>query len=133
MTLYPAELTRIRTDYTATLGDTGKVVRLSGDPTFNPTTGAYTNPTETTIYTGPGRATPRPATETIVTVGEQPITLRLYDVSLPYDADGIQVDDYWIATVSVDAELVGRRLRVLEVGWSSLQAGRRLLCQDVLG
>ena len=133
MTLYAPELARIRTDYTATLGDTGTIVRLSGDPVFDPDTGTYTEPSESTIYTGAGRVMPRPAAETVVAVGEQPVTLRLYDVSLPYDADGIEVDDYWVTTVSVDAELVGRRLRVLDVGWSSLQAGRRLLCQDVLG
>jgi hypothetical protein len=133
VTLTAPELSRLRTDFRATLGDTGRAVRLAGTPAFNTTTGTYTGPADTTVYSGPCRVMPRAQGETLVNVGDQPITLRVYDVSLPHDATGIKVDDYWVTDTAADAELVGRRLRVLNVGWSSVQAGRRLVCQDVLG
>ena len=133
MTLTAAELTRLRTDLAATLRDAGDVVRVASPAGFDPADGTYDAAAETEIYSGAARVQPLAGSERVVRFGEEPVTIREYHVTLPHDAAGIEVDDIWVTTTSDDTDLVGRRMRVIDVTYSSIEAVRRLRCLDDLG
>jgi len=131
MTLTSSEMTRLRADLAATLPDQGTVTRPSA-ASFDKETLEYAENAGTEVWSGACRVQPT-GSDRVVAYGEQPITVRSYHATLPHDADGIEVDDVLVLSSSVDADLVGRALRVLDVQPSSLEAARRLLVEDQLG
>ena len=61
------------------------------------------------------------------------MTLRLYNVTLPVTATGIEVDDLIALMTSADPDLVGKSLRVRDARASSMGAQRRTTAEMVLG
>lgn len=83
------------------------------------------------VYTGDCRITPASAVD-YVNAGEAPIPLRLYNLFLPWDTVGIEVDQLVTITASTDLYLVERIFRVVDVEGMTDGVYRRLLCQDTL-
>ena len=102
----------------------------TGPGTFNETTGRYTPTAGATLYSGPCRvqALARRGAEPAL-VGDNPQTLMLYQVTLPWSAAAVTVDCTVALTAGYDDELLTKTLRVVEVAYADLQAERRLLCQ----
>jgi hypothetical protein len=63
----------------------------------------------------------------IVEVGGEPVTLLAYDVLLPHDVDGLQVDQLVEVAATDGTDLLGRTLTVIETTWGSHQVARRLV------
>lgn len=92
--------------------------------------GRYTPAVGTTIYTGVCRIVPITRPARVDVVGEAQETHRHFRVAVRYDVPEIRVDDLVDVTVSVDPQLTGRKLRVLEVAYGSEQWQRDLLCDE---
>jgi len=69
----------------------------------------------------------------IVESGGQPVTLLAYDVLLPHDVSGIEIDDLVVVTSSDGTDLQGRTLTVVDVTWGTHQVARRLVCRAQTG
>jgi hypothetical protein len=106
--------------------------RITDDvaPVFDPDEG-YTDETGATFYTGPCRVRPAGGPR-VVNVGEDVFSLRMFDVWLPWDTTGVELDHLLTVTTSDDPYLVGRVLRVVDVQGGSDSAHRKLLCEDTL-
>lgn len=128
--LTDAELTSMRSTSTSALPDLCAITRAGQRGALNTVTGAYPAGPRAPIYSGPCRVRPVDGQETDAAVGDVHETLGRYVVTIPHDADTVQVDDRLEVTASADTELVGRRLRVLHIGLSSFQLDRRLIVQD---
>lgn len=96
---------------------------------FNPATGATTYPAPVTVYTGVCRlqradmmATPQP-------IGERPVTVRRYTLSIPLGGAAVQVNDIAEITDATEAGVVGTRLRVTDVRAGSLLWQQDLGCE----
>lgn len=107
------------------------IERETAKGTINPSTLVYT-PTNATIYAGPCYISPiifrRERQET---VAEETARIRNYRVLLPWDAGDIHRLDLFSITQSADPNLTGRPMTVVDVIYTSDQAGRRLTVQDV--
>lgn len=88
-------------------------VRDSGPPTYNPDTGAYTQPT-TTIYTGDALVRMSAWEGADVGAGQTEIRLRPGRVKLPHAAVALRKDDRFTVTASDNPPLVGRTYRVTD-------------------
>lgn len=128
--LTTAEIDGMRDTSRSALPATCTITRTAGPGTFDSTTGLYDNPTPTTIYTGPCRVRPQDTQQQDTEVGDLHETLGRYVATLPYDADGVQVDDFLTVTDGTDSQLADRPLRVLHVGWSEWEIDRRLIVED---
>ena len=93
--------------------------------------GTYTPASRTTIHTGPCRVQAVPTQRQVIVVGEAQETRHRYLVTIRYDAATIHVGDLVLITGSVDAGLVGRRLRVVNVAYGSEQWERDLNCEEL--
>jgi hypothetical protein len=105
------------------------MITADAPPVFDPGTGEYTHPTGATVYTGPCRVTPTRG-ERVVVAGETTVTLRLFDVTLPWDTTGVEVHHLVTVTQSGDPHLTNRQLRVVDVQGMSEAAYRRLVCEE---
>jgi hypothetical protein len=94
--------------------------------------GSYTTTPGAVVYQGPCRVHPQ-GSDVVVEAGEQPVTQRTYDVTLPSTASGIEVDQVLTVTVSADPDLVGRPLRVTDAKVASIHVQRQLVAEDTLG
>lgn len=80
-----------------------------------------------TIYTGRCRLKKSTTQPTGAVVGEQSVTVRLYDLDLPWDAPtAVHVNDVATVTASDDAWVIGVPLTVLDAGLSGSTTKRRL-------
>lgn len=105
----------------------------AGLGTFDPATGKTTPPARVIVALDtPCRVQRLTPGQRAVLAGEQALTVRGYHVALEHDAPAVRVDDLVEITDAVDAGLVGRTLRVLDVQHGSEQWQRDLTCQDVL-
>jgi hypothetical protein len=95
------------------MDSTVTVVRDDGEPTFDPDTGAYTQPT-TTIYTGDAlvRASNWEGSDT--EAGETEVRLRTARIKFPADTPVLR-DDRVTVDASADTRMVGRTFRVTDV------------------
>lgn len=101
---------------------------------FNPGTGQNDDPARVTLYTNqPCRIAAWQGTDRVVDAGEQPVSLRGYNVTLPVSVDDLEVDDWIEVTVSQDSYLVGKNLRVEDPKGSSLGVQRRITAELTLG
>lgn len=107
------------------------ISRPAGDPVFDPATGTYTDPVSITVYSGPCQVAPVGA-DRVVQFGEQPTSLRQYDVTIVGLAEAVQVEDLVTVSSSADPQLDGLELRALDVKKGSLPTNRRLTCEEVL-
>lgn len=117
---------------TATMTATCRVGPLV-EGSYDPVTLQYGGPVIDPVYTGRCRVQMQGGQAQTTVSGGQTITIRSYLVALEHDAAGIEVDHYVDIDAAVDAELVGRRLRVLDVTFGSNQWQRDLTCQDFEG
>lgn len=100
---------------------------------FNWTTETDTPAPATTIYSGPARVKASQAQGEEVNAGEQNVTLREYTVSVPWDTTVSQlpaVGDLIDVSASPDARLVGRRLWVTGLQYSSTATAWRITGED---
>jgi hypothetical protein len=126
------QLASMRATVSSSLPDTC-TIGPRGTRTFNPTTGTYSDVAGTPVYSGPCRIRPQPRADIVVQAGEEPVTLDTYDLTLPWDATGVEVDHIWTGVTSSDPDLVGRQMRVTDVRAGSWQLGRRVVLENNLG
>jgi hypothetical protein len=107
--------------------------RPAGDPVFDPSTGDYTDPAETPVYSGRCLAVPTGG-DRVQEFGEGPVTLRSYIVTIMDLAADVQVGDTVTVTSSSRDPLLGDSLElvVLDVPKSELATARRLVCEEQL-
>ena len=103
----------------------------AGDPTYDPNTNSYTNPTEDTVHTGPCSIAPA-GSDRVVDFGDGPVTIRTYTVRLSGAVEGIQVGDDLAVSGSRDPKLNGVTLQVLDILGSTWVTDRTLLCEERL-
>lgn len=110
----------------------------SGTPgAFDPATGTRGAPTgPQSLLRTAARVQATAAADHPVNAAEQVVTLRTYQVSVPWDVTGLQVDD--VGTVTAigeddDPDLLGARLRVRDVVVGSITWQRNLICEQDLG
>jgi hypothetical protein len=111
--------------------DTVRIVRNGPLGTPNPSTGVVT-PSQSTIYTGPGRVKPyKRVTANGVSAGDAKDSLALYVVSLPLTVTTVQPGDIVHITASADPRLLTTELRVIVVERAQQLTARRLTCELV--
>ncbi|MFD8949463.1 DUF6093 family protein [Streptomyces xanthophaeus] len=105
-----------------------------GDDGFDWNAGTDTPASATVLYTGPARVKPSAQSRgEEVGAGEENVTLREYTVSLPWDtvpAGPPAVGDLLDVTASPDARMVGLRLWVGGVQYSSTATAWRISAED---
>ncbi|WP_053625785.1 DUF6093 family protein [Streptomyces sp. WM6349] len=105
-----------------------------GDDSFDWDTGTDSPSPATVLYSGPARV--KPAAQSRgeeVEAGEANVTLREYTVSLPWDTTVSQlpaVGDLVDISASPDARMVGRRLWVTGLQYSSTATVWRITAED---
>lgn len=114
---------------TATMTAECIITRQTNDGTTAPD-GTWTPGGSSTIYTGMCRVVPLIRPARIEIVGEAQETSRHYQVAIRYDAPEIGIGDLVDITLAVDAGLVGRKLRVIDVTYGTEQWQRNLLCDE---
>lgn len=124
------DLTYMRGTVTAALPDTCTVTRLTARGALNTTTGALAAPTTSTIFTGVCRVRSMTAREREVLIGEGHEVLGAYIGTIPYNAAGVEVDDFLTVTASNDTpDMVNEEFRVVDVNLGSWQLGRRVVLE----
>lgn len=118
--------------------DTCTITRAGvGTPTFNETTGQYTNPARVTIYSGPCRVqvTSLIANSATSNAGERAATVQGSELQLPVAGTGdVSVNDVAEITASAhDDELVGRKFTISARHEKSHATARRLRVIEVTG
>lgn len=113
--------------------DTCTIVRPgAAEATLDEATGALVPPATTPVYAGVCRLRQRAGGATgDVDAGEQQISLRDYLLEIPWDSTPPEVNDLASVTVSDDAHLAGRELRITQVHHSSTLLVRRMTVEDV--
>lgn len=125
------ELDGMRTTSALALPATCAVTRPSGDHTLDTATGLLEDPAPLAVWSGACRVRSLNTQGRDGEVGALHETMGRYVVTLPHDADGIEVDDFLAVVTGTDDELVGRPLRVIDVGWSEWRIDRRLVVEDL--
>lgn len=112
--------------------DTCTITRSGGEPVFDDTTGTYTTPAASTVYSGKCRVKPSALSgNTTVQAGEERVALWPYAVSVPVSVVDVELDDLVTVTASADASLVGRVLRVRSTARGTHITARRLDAEEV--
>lgn len=103
----------------------------AGERVFDPDANAYTDPTPTSVYTGPCkvRRTDRSGNDT--QAGEQTLRLQDLEVTLPADTAVAEGDVVTIDS-SPDPALVDKTLRITDVLSDDQQVNRRCLVEEVV-
>lgn len=132
MTLIPAAaLADLRAISESAMVDECTITRRSSTTrVFNPSTGAYNDPSPDAIYTGACRVRPVLSGKNMAESGGAPLTLRQYAATLPHTVATIAEGDVLTVTDSDDAQLISRPLYVLSVGFLSDNVHRRLTLED---
>lgn len=128
--LHPRWSEHHRPTATGTMSAACEITRRATGGTTD-ASGTYTPTSPTTIHTGPCRVQAVPTQRQVIVVGEAQETRHRYLVTIRYDAATIHVGDLVLITESVDAGLVGRRLRVVNVSYGSEQWERDLNCEEL--
>lgn len=124
--------TRGRTAAEARMVDACTITRSGGEETLNPTTGVYTTPAPTTIYSGACEVQVSDGLNAQETeAGGQVVTQRRVTVKVPMSVTGVQVDDVVTITASaLDADLVDEVFRVVGEFAKSFATARRLQVEE---
>lgn len=132
MTLLPASaIADLRAISESSMVDECTITRRSSTTrVLNVSTGFYNDPAPDTIYTGACRIRPLMSQQQLAESAGEPITLRRYGATLPYTVNDIGEGDILTVTASDDAQLEGRPLYVLSVGFLSDNVHRRLVLED---
>lgn len=114
--------------------DTCTIVRPSGEPSWDPTTGTYTDPPTTVMYAGPCRVKPVSRDRGNTEQGVREVTTSRYDVALPHDTPyTLVIGDRLTVTASTDGWLIDRPLMVTGVGLGSSRTARWVSVEDQHG
>lgn len=133
MSIFPTEqLTAMRATVDSTLTD-ACTIGTPGADTFNTTTGIYSHGAEVAVYAGPCRFGPTEGTDRVAEVGGEAVSLRTYKVRLPWDTEGVAVEQILVATASNDPHLVDREFRVIDVRGLTDPLSRSITVEDRLG
>lgn len=125
-----AVLPELRAANDALLVDLGEIVR-PGPGTYDPNTFLVT-PNEPVIYTGPCRIRqPNGIAENERIFGDTQITASRFIACFRHDLTGVTIDDVVRLLESDDADLLGRRFRVLAVPMTSLSLYKGFPCELV--
>lgn len=127
MPLNPA---RLRTMVDGWLNDTC-TVNAPGVVAYDPDLGYDTAAAGGEVYSGKCRIRPSGGSR-VVMAGDAPVTLRLFDLTLPWDATALLVDQLVTVTDSNDPYMVDRVFRVVDVLGGSDTAYRRAVVEDTL-
>lgn len=108
--------------------DACTITRSGGVPTLNPTTGLYTTPAATTVYTGACEVQISDGLNAqTAEAGGQVVTERRVTIKVPISAEGIETGDLVTITASaLDPDLVNQEFRVLAGFAKSHATARRL-------
>lgn len=106
------------------------VISTPVEPVYDPDTGDYPDVTGTIVYDGKCRVRPS-AGPRVVNAGEDTVSLHTYDVWLPWDTTGVEIDQL-VTVTSDDPHLTTRVLRVIDVQGGSETPHRKLVCEDTL-
>ena len=112
------------------MSDRCTVTRTNDDDTFEAGTGIYTPATADQVYVGPCRVLARAEDDRIVLAADDRRSFRSTVVLLPFDVTDVETDDVVQVTVSEDARLQGRSLRVTGVEVATDATARTLYCED---
>lgn len=128
-----ATLPLLRAEAEGRMVDACTITRGGGADTFNPTTGVYTTPAGTTIYTGKCEVQISDGLNARETdAGGTEVTLSRLTVKIPISAEGVQVDDIITITSSLlDPDLVGQSYRVMAGFAKSFATCRRLQVERI--
>lgn len=100
------------------------------EPVYDTDTDTYTRPDDLTIYTGPCRVKTRKAMARTADAGEAVVVVARRELHLPVDEPGagdVDVDDVATMDTSLNPMLVGKRLRISDLGdEQSHETARRL-------
>ena len=115
--------------------DECSITRAAGEPVFDPTTGGYTHPAPTTVYTGQcGVQAYSPGNPTAADFGGREVTLTSFILKLPMDAGPPEVgDDVEITASAHDPHMPGARYTVQLVQRKSHASVRRVLMEEATG
>jgi hypothetical protein len=122
-------ITKFRTSQAALFTENASIQR-PGESTFNPTTGAFSQPM-TSVFTGPSLL--RPATEhgPTVQIGEQAMRVNEYIFKCPVNTSIQKNDVITINSSTYDSGLVGRKYRITTVLRDGWQICRKARCEEV--
>jgi hypothetical protein len=104
-----------------------------GVPAFDWDTGVDGPASALVLYAGPARVKPERAEGREVEAGEENVTLRRFTVSLPWStatSERPAVGDLIDVSASPDARMVGLRLWVTDVPFSSTATAWRISAED---
>lgn len=113
---------------TATLTATVKIGPLSANPVWNDESGQTETVVADPVYEGAAALMPVSDTARALSVVEDPVSTRVYDVTLPASAGaGITTAHYVQVVSDPDPELVGKHLEVQAVEHGTRRFSRVLL------
>jgi hypothetical protein len=123
-----------RAAHQALMLDTIRLAR-PGQPVYDPATGQTVQADARVLYEGPARVKPQVAHTLGAEAGERLVTLRRYEVALPYSAVPLAADrvlpgDQVQVTASPDPRLAGLTLWVTSEGGSATATAWRLVAED---
>jgi hypothetical protein len=99
---------------------------------FDPDSGTYPDPGDgAEVYSGRCRVAPAGG-DRVVDAGDGPRSLRTFNVTIPWDATGVEINHLVTIGTSADPHLEGRIMRVVDVQGGSDNPHRRLVCEDTL-
>ena len=106
-------------------------IRRPGRPAYDREQGIDVITAGDAVYAGACRLRPAGGAR-VVAVGEGLTTLRMYDLTLPWDTEGIQVDQVVTLEASNDPHIVDRTFTVTDVMGGTDGAYRRCLVEEIV-
>lgn len=104
-------------------------IQSETEPAFDPADPFNTDPTVTVVYQGKCRVSPLAMAEDITESAGDQVVLKGYKVTVPRTVVGVEEGHVVVVTSANDLELVGRRLRVIDVPTPSHAPVRELRCR----
>lgn len=99
---------------------------------FDDTVGTYSD-TTASVYSGACLLLPVPAQEETPEYGGEDVNTRRYKIQLAANTDARPDDIATVNTASLDDDLVGKVMTVVDVEYSSRQVSRNLICLHNVG
>lgn len=126
------ELPFLRQQAESLMVDEATITRNGGEAVFDPVTGTYTDPADSTIYTGPCRVQVGAPSVTTPEAGGDVLSVLRLTVQVPVSATGIQVNDVVTITAAThDPDLEGKTYRVTGTHAKTHATARRLEVEEV--
>lgn len=114
----------MRTSIVITRSDSSEV------PVFDSGTGLEVYDAPEPVYEGQALVRPSPRDFRQISAGGEAVTLLLYDVVIPADAETPRLGDVVTVTESFDSVLVGLQLVVRDVPTDEWLVNRRIVCEQ---